>query len=119
MKRRLFKSIALIALMTVPVHAGSIAAVLQPPADALRVEFSSPDTLKAGEPLTVGVVVTRSTGAVQVVPTLTPNWMTYDAQNNQFSGVPIAGHHELSVRATDAGTGQMATGILDFDIRAR
>ncbi len=110
-----------VALATLPANAGSL---LQPPADALRVEFTSPDTsptdrLAAGQPLTVGVVVTRSTGAVKVVPTSTPEWMTYDAFNRQFSGVPLAGDHELAVRVADAGTGQSATGILTFNIEAR
>ncbi len=110
-----------LALATLPADAGSL---LQPPADALRVEFISPDTspterLKAGEPLTVGVVVTRSTGAVQVAPTSTPDWMTYDAGARQFSGIPVAGEHELAVRVTDAGTGQSATGILSFKVESR
>ncbi|MDE1993163.1 MAG: hypothetical protein KGI75_11725 [Rhizobiaceae bacterium] len=110
-----------LALGTLPANAGSL---LQPPADALRVEFVSPDTspterLKAGQPLTVGVVVTRSTGAVEVMPTATPDWMTYNAANHKFSGVPVPGEHELSVRVTDAGTGQSATGILSFNIDAR
>jgi len=109
-----------LALATLPANAGSL---LQPPADSLRVEFTSPDTspterLKAGQPLTVGVVVTRSTGAVEVMPTSTPEWMTYDAANRQFSGVPVAGEHELAVRVTDAGTGQSATGILTFNVES-
>lgn len=109
------------SLVTLPASAGSL---LQPPADALRVEFTSPDTspadrLKAGQPLTVGVVVSRSTGAVEVMPTSTPEWMTYDAANRQFSGVPVAGEHELAVRVTDAGTGQSATGILTFNVESR
>jgi hypothetical protein len=108
-------------LATLPANAGSL---LQPPADALRIEFTSSDTsptdrLKAGEPLTVGVVVTRSTGSVQVVPTSTPDWMTYDPKTLEFSGIPVAGEHELSVSVTDAGTGQSATGILSFNIDAR
>lgn len=107
-------------LATLPANAGSL---LQPPADALRVEFVSPDTspterLKAGQPLTVGVVVTRSTGAVEVMPTAKPDWMTYDATARQFSGVPVQGEHELSVSVRDAGTGQTATGVLSFNIDA-
>ncbi|MBB4283908.1 hypothetical protein GGE43_004745 [Agrobacterium tumefaciens] len=110
-----------LALVTLPANAGSL---LQPPADALLVEFTSPDTspadrLKAGQPLTVRVVVTRSTGAVEVMPTSTPEWMTYDAANRQFSGVPVAGEHELAVRVTVAGTGQSATGILTFNVESR
>ncbi|MFS8121980.1 putative Ig domain-containing protein [Rhizobium sp. BR 250] len=110
-----------IALATLSANAGSL---LQPPADALRVEFTSPDTspterLKAGQPLTVGVVVTRSTGAVQIVPTATPDWMTYNAANRQFSGVPVEGEYELAVRVTDAETGQTATGILSFNVESR
>jgi hypothetical protein len=108
-------------LATLPANAGSL---LQPPADALRVEFTSPDTspterLKAGQRLTVGVVVTRSTGAVEVMPTAKPDWMTYDAAARQFSGVPVQGEHELAVRVTDAGTGQSATGILTFNVESR
>lgn len=88
------------------------------------MEFASPDTsptdrFKAGEPLTVGVVVTRSTGAVQVVPTSTPDWMTYDPKTREFSGVPVAGEHELAVRVMDVGTGQTAMGILTLNIDAR
>lgn len=110
-----------LALVTLPANAGSF---LQPPADALRVEFVSPDTspaerLKAGQSLTVGVVATRSTGAIQVVPTSTPAWMTYDPETREFSGIPVAGEHELSVSVTDAGTGQTATGILTFYIEAK
>lgn len=121
MTRSLVSGLILLALATLPVHAGLL---LQPPADALRVEFTSPDTspterLKAGQPLTVVVVVTRSTGAVQVVPTSTPDWMTYDPKTREFSGIPVAGEHELSVRTTDTGTGQTATGILRFNIEAR
>ncbi|TCL72131.1 putative Ig domain-containing protein [Rhizobium sp. BK251] len=117
----LFRTLVFLAVAALPANAGSL---LQPPADALRVEFTSPDTspaerLKAGQPLTVGVVVTRSTGAVQIVPTSTPDWMTYDAASCQFSGVPVPGEHELSVRVTDAGTGQSATGILSFNIDTR
>lgn len=104
-----------------PANAGSL---LQPPADAVRVEFTSPDTsptdrLKAGQPLTVGVVVSRSTGAVQVLPTATPDWMTYDPQTRQFSGVPVAGQHELAVSVVDAGTGQQANGVLSLNIETR
>ena len=107
-----------------PANAGSILDAMEPPADALKVEFTSPDTspadrLKAGQPLTVGVVVTRSTGAVEVMPTSTPEWMTYDTANRQFSGVPVAGEHELAVRVTDTGTGQSATGILTFNVESR
>lgn len=121
MTRNLFSGLVFLALATLPANAGSL---LQPPADALRVEFASPDTsptdrLKAGEPLTVSVVVTRSTGAVQIVPTSTPDWMTYDAASRQFSGVPVQGEHELAVRVTDAGTGQSATGILSFNVESR
>jgi len=110
-----------IALATLSANAGSL---LQPPADALRVEFTSPDTspterLKAGQPLTVGVVVTRSTGAVQIVPTATPDWMAFNPKTHQFSGVPVEGEHELAVRVTDAGTGQTATGILSFNVESR
>ncbi len=120
MTRSLFSGLIFLALTTLPAHAGSL---LQPPADALRVEFTSHDTspterLKTGQPLTVGVVVTRSTGVVEIVPTSTPDWMTYNAANRQFSGVPVAGEHELEVRVTDAGTGQTATGILSFAIEA-
>ncbi|MBW9063826.1 hypothetical protein JNB71_10885 [Rhizobium herbae] len=104
-----------------PANAGSL---LQPPADAVRVEFTSPDSsptdrLKAGQPLTVGVVVSRSTGAVEIVPTKAPVWMTYDPKTREFTGVPVAGDHELAVRVTDAGTGQSATGVLTFNIEAR
>lgn len=93
MTRSLFGSLVFLTLVTLPAYAGSL---LQPPADALRVEFTSPDTsrsdrLKAGVPLTVGVVVTRSAGAVEVLPTSTPDWMPYDAVNRQFVGVPVAG----------------------------
>ncbi|NVP54736.1 hypothetical protein [Mycoplana rhizolycopersici] len=121
MTRSLFSGLIFLALATLPAYAGSL---LQPPADALRVEFVSPDTSpterhKAGQSLTVGVVVTRSTGAVQVVPTSTPDWMTYDPKTREFSGIPVAGEHELSVRTTDTGTGQTATGILRFNIEAR
>lgn len=121
MTRSLFTSLVFLALAIVPANAGSL---LQPPADALRVEFTSPDTspadrLKAGVPLTVGVVVTRSTGAVEIEPTSTPDWMIYDAANRQFKGVPVAGEHELSVRVTDAGTGQTATGVLTFKVLSR
>lgn len=110
-----------LALAILPANAGSL---LQPPADALRVEFTSPDTsptdrLKAGQPLTVGVVVTRSTGAVQVAPTSTPDWMTYDPKTREFSGIPVAGEHELAVRVTDTGTGQTATGVLTMNIESR
>jgi hypothetical protein len=110
-----------LALATLPANAGSL---LQPPADALRVEFTSPDTspterLKAGQPLTVGVVVTRSTGAAEVMPTAKPDWMSYDAVARQFSGVPVQGEHELAVRVSDAGTGQSATGILSFNVESR
>ncbi|MDH7806842.1 MULTISPECIES: hypothetical protein [unclassified Rhizobium] len=109
-----------LSLVTLPASAGSL---LQPPADALRVEFTSPDTspadrLKAGQTLTVGVVVSRSTGVVEVVPTAKPDWMTYDAAARQFSGVPVVGDHELSVHVTDAETGQTATGVLSFNIDA-
>ncbi|CUX58833.1 hypothetical protein G3A56_21080 [Rhizobium oryzihabitans] len=110
-----------LALATLSANAGSL---LQPPADALRVEFTSPDTspterLKAGQPLTVGVVVSRTTGSVEVVPTLTPEWMSYDPKTREFSGVPASGGHELAVEVTDAGTGQSATGILSFHVDAR
>lgn len=113
-----------LTLATLPANAGSIFDAMEPPSDALRIEFTSPDTspadrLKASVPLTVGVVVTRSTGNVEIIPTLTPDWMIYDAGTRQFSGVPVAGEHELSVRVTDAGTGQTATGILTFNIDAR
>jgi hypothetical protein len=50
------------------------------------------------------------TGAVEIVPTSTPEWMTYDPQTREFSGVPDAGEHELAVKVMDAGTGQTATG---------
>ncbi|NRF10808.1 hypothetical protein [Agrobacterium pusense] len=121
MTRHLFSSLVFLAVSALPANAGSL---LQPPADALRVEFTSPDTspaerLKAGQRLTVGVVVSRSTGAVEVVPTTTPDWMTYDAAARQFSGVPVVGEHELSVRVTDAGTGQSSTGVLSFNVEAR
>ncbi len=121
MTRSLFSGLIFLALATLPANAGSL---LQPPADALRVEFDSPDTspaerLKAGQSLTVGVVVTRSTGAVQVMPTSTPDWMTYDPKTREFSGIPVAGEHELAVRVTDAGTGQSATGVLSISIDAR
>ncbi|MBO0127132.1 hypothetical protein [Agrobacterium sp. OT33] len=117
-------TILFLALATLPANAGSILDAMEPPADALRVEFTSPDTspterLKAGQPLTVGVVVTRSTGAVEVMPTAKPDWMTYDAAARQFSGVPVQGEHELAVRVTDAGTGQSATGILSFNVESR
>lgn len=110
-----------LSLATLPANAGSLR---QPPADALRVEFASSDTsptdrLKAGQPLTVGVVVTRSTGAVQVAPTSTPDWMTYDPKTREFSGISVPGEHELLVRVTDAGTGQSVTGILTFNIDFR
>jgi hypothetical protein len=121
MTRSLFSGLVFLTLATIPAHAGSL---LQPPADALRVEFVSPDTsptdrLKAGEPLTVGVVVTRSTGAAQVAPTSTPDWMTYDPKTREFSGVPMAGEHELAARVMDVGTGQTAMGILTLNIDAR
>ncbi|MBB3743512.1 hypothetical protein FHX10_003011 [Rhizobium sp. BK591] len=121
MTRSFFSSLVLLTLAIVPANAGSFP---HPPADALRVEFTSPDTspvarLKAGQPLTVGVVVTRSTGAVEIVPTSTPEWMTYNPKTREFSGVPLAGEHELAVKVMDAGTGQTATGILDFEIEER
>ncbi|ANM16917.1 cadherin-like domain-containing protein [Rhizobium sp. N541] len=121
MIRCVFRSLVLLTVAALPADAGSL---LEPPADALRVEFVSPDTspterLKAGQPLTVGVVVTGPTGAVQVVPTSTPDWMTYDPKTREFSGVPLAGEHELAVKVMDAGTGQTATGILDFEIEER
>ncbi|MBY5894887.1 hypothetical protein HFN45_16075 [Rhizobium leguminosarum] len=112
-----------LSLAFLPAHAGSILDAAAP-ADALKVEFTSPDTtptdrLAAGKPLKVGVVVTRSTGAVQVEPTAKPDWMTYDPQTRQFSGMPVAGQHELAVRVTDARTGQTATGVLTFNIEPR
>lgn len=121
MTRYLFGSLVFLAVAVLPANAGSL---LQPPADALKVDFTSPDTspsdrLAAGKPLTVGVIVSRSTGAVQVTPTATPGWMTYDPQTRQFSGVPVPGQHELAVSVTDAGTGQKANGVLTFDVEAR
>jgi len=121
MTRSLFSGLIFLAMATLLANAGSL---LQPPADALRVEFTSPDTspterLKAGQPLIVGVVVTRSTGAVQVVPASTPDWMTYNPTTREFSGIPVAGEHELAVRVMDVGTGQTATGVLSFNIDAR
>lgn len=120
----LLSSVAALALAALPASAGSILDAMEPPADALRVEFVSPDTspadrLKAGQPLTVGIAVTRPTGAVQIMPTSTPDWMTYDAAARQFSGLPVAGEHEVAVSVMDTGTGQTATGILNFDIQAR
>lgn len=124
MTRFLFNSLVFLALTAGSAKAGSILDAMEPPADALKVEFTSPDTtptdrLAAGKPLTVGVVVSRSTGAVQVTPTATPGWMTYDPQTRQFSGVPVAGQHELAVSVTDAGTGQQANGVLSFNVEAR
>ncbi|MBX5235303.1 hypothetical protein HJC02_24005 [Rhizobium sp. NLR4a] len=121
MTRSLFSSLVLLALAIVPANAGSFP---QPAADALRVEFTSPDTstvdrLKAGQTLTVDVIVTRSTGAVEGLPTSMPDWMTYYPKAREFSGVPVAGEHELAVRVTDAGTGQPATGIISFNIDSR
>jgi hypothetical protein len=112
-----------LSLVVLPAHAGSILDAAAP-ADALRVEFTSPgtspnDRLKAGQPLTLGVIVTRSTGAVEIVPTKTPDWMIYDPKARQFSGIPEAGEHELAVRVTDAGTGQQANGILSLNVEAR
>ncbi|UYZ07417.1 putative Ig domain-containing protein [Agrobacterium salinitolerans] len=123
MIRSLLLSTALVLAIT-PANAGSILDAMEPPADALKVEFVSPDTtptdrLAASKPLTVGVVVSRSTGVVQVTPTATPGWMTYDPKTGQFSGVPVAGQHELAVSVTDAGTGQQANGVLSFDVQAR
>ncbi|WP_449094030.1 putative Ig domain-containing protein [Rhizobium sp. A41-96] len=123
MKRAILSTLSFLALVIGPAHAGSILDAATP-ADALKVEFVSPDTtptnrLAAGKPLTIDVVVSRSTGAVQVTPTATPGWMTYDPKTRQFSGVPIAGEHELAVRVTDAGTGQTATGVLTFNIEPR
>ncbi|RCW23178.1 hypothetical protein DFR48_10747 [Ciceribacter lividus] len=94
------------------------------PTYALKVEFTSPDTspvdrLKAGQPLTVSVVVSRSTGAVKVVPTSTPDWMTYDPKTREFTGVPVPGQHELAVSVTDAGTGQQTSGVLTMNIESR
>lgn len=122
MIRHLLLSTALL-LSIAPANAGSILDAAAP-ADALKVEFVSPDTtptdrLAAGKPLTVGVVVSRSTGAVQVTPTATPAWMTYDPQTRQFSGMPVAGQHELAVSVTDAGTGQQANGVLSFNVETR
>lgn len=124
MTRFLFSSLVFLALATGSANAGSILDAMEPPADALKVEFVSPDTtptdrLAAGKPLTVGVIVSRSTGAVQVTPTATPGWMIYDAKTRQFSGVPIAGQHELAVSVVDAGTGQQANGVLSLNIDAR
>lgn len=81
-----------LALATVPAHAGSILDAAKP-ANALLVEFSSPDTsptdrLKAGHLLTVGVVVSRSTGAMEIAPASTPQWMTYDSKHGSFRGFP-------------------------------
>lgn len=111
-------------LSIAPANAGSLLDAMEPPADALKVEFTSPDTsptdrLAAGKPLTVGVIVTKSTGAVQVEPTAKPDWMTYDPQTRQFSGMPLAGQHELAVSVTDAGTGQQANGVLSFNVETR
>lgn len=73
MKPMIIAVAALISLAIVPAHAGSILDAAKP-ANALLVEFSSPDTspfhrLRAGQPLTVGVVVSRSTAPVEIVPT--------------------------------------------------
>ena len=113
----------LLAADIVPAQAGSILDAAAP-ADALRVEFVSPDTtrsnpLAADQPFTVDVIISRSTGDVEIVPTATPEWMTYDPQARQFSGVPVAGEHEIAVRVTDVGTGQSATGVLTFNIETR
>ncbi|MBY5885369.1 hypothetical protein HFN49_04045 [Rhizobium leguminosarum] len=112
-----------LSIAVLPANAGSIldAAV---PAHALKVEFVTPDTtptnrLAAGKPLTVGVVVTRSTGIVRVEPTAKPDWMTYDPQTRQFSGMSVAGQHELAVSVTDAGTGQRANGVLTLNVETR
>lgn len=123
MTRLLLSSLVFLVLSIAPAKVDAILDAAAP-ADAPKVEFVSPDTtptdrLAAGTPLTVGIVVTRSAGVVQVMPTSTPEWMTYAPQTSQFSGGPVAGHHELAVRATDAGTGQTATGILDFEIEER
>ncbi|TAY24453.1 hypothetical protein ELH92_25865 [Rhizobium ruizarguesonis] len=123
MTRSLLSSLAFLALATLPANAGSIFDAMEPPADALRVEFTSPDTsttdrLKAGQLLTVGVAVTRSTGAAAIVPTSMPDWMTYNPKTREFSGIPVAGEHER--RQSDGHrTGQRATGILSFNIEAR
>ncbi|WP_153511173.1 hypothetical protein [Rhizobium rhizogenes] len=124
MTRLLLNSIVFLTLVTGTANASSILDAMEPPADALKVEFVGPDTspadrLAAGEPLTVGVVVTRSTGSVQVTPMATPDWMTYDPQTHQFSGVPVPGQHKLAVSVTDVGTGQQANGILTFDVETR
>jgi hypothetical protein len=118
------KTILTTFFLSVAVLPANVGSLLQPPADALRVEFTTPDMspvarLKPGEPLTVGVVVTRSEGTVEVAPTSTPDWMTYDPKTREFSGIPVAGEHELAVRVMDARTGQTATGILSFNIEAR
>ncbi|MGO7727956.1 hypothetical protein [Rhizobium leguminosarum] len=123
MTRSLFSGLVFLSLAIGPAKADSILDAAAP-ADALKVEFVAPDTtptdrLEVGKLLTVDVVVTRSTGVVRIDPTVKPDWMTYDTATHQFSGVPVAGHHELVVRAIDAVTGQTATGILDFDIEAR
>lgn len=44
--------------------------------------------------------------------------MTYDAKIRQFSGVPVEGEHELSVRVTDA-RGETAMGVLSFNVVPR
>lgn len=124
MIRHFFSSLVLLALATGSANADPILDVMEPPADALKVEFVSPDTtatdrLATDEPLTVGVVVSRSIGAIQVTPTTTPSWMIYDPKTHQFSGVPVAGQHELAVTVTDVGTGQQANGVLTFNVESR
>ncbi|MDL2410649.1 hypothetical protein PY650_34795 [Rhizobium calliandrae] len=113
-----------LTIAVLPANAGSILDAMEPPADALKVEFVSPtttstDRLAAGKPLTVGVIVTRSTGVVQIEPTEKPDWMTYDPQTRQFSGIPVPGHYELAVFVIDTGTGQQANGILSFNVEPR
>ncbi|MBB2828160.1 UNVERIFIED_ORG: hypothetical protein GGI63_004647 [Rhizobium esperanzae] len=112
-------SIATVAIILtiVPAHSATLSGV-DVPADALRVEFISPD-LKADQSLTVGVVVTRSTGAVQVIPTSTPKGMSYNAATQEFSGIPANGKNEFSVHVTDAGTSQTADGILTLNVVPR
>lgn len=113
-------SIATVAIILtiVPAHSATLSGV-DVPADALRVEFISPDILKADQSLTVSVVVTRSTGAVQVIPTSTPKGMSYNAATQEFSGIPADGKNEFSVHVTDAGTSQTADGILTLNVVPR
>lgn len=105
----------------VPAHAGSILDAVAPD-DSLRVEFKTmPDTdvLKTGQPISIGVLASRSTGDVQIDPTSIPEGMSYDATTQTFSGIPVLGDHELAVDVVDRGTGQRVRAILDLHILPR